>query len=232
MSAALLEGAAAVFFDAVGTLIHPEPSAAAVYAAVGRRFGSRLEESEIAVRFRAAFQREDEADRAAGLRTSEARELARWRSIVRDVLDDVSDSEACFQELFAHFARAEAWRCAPETKVILEALSARGYLLGIASNFDRRLRDVIAHLPELRPIRRLVISSEIGWRKPTAAFFAAVCQLADAAPERIVYVGDDLANDYQGGRAAGLRVVLLSPFDRPPLPAADRIKTLRDLLQS
>ena len=32
----------AVFFDAVGTLIHPEPAAATVYARIGQRFGTRL----------------------------------------------------------------------------------------------------------------------------------------------------------------------------------------------
>ena len=47
----------AVFFDAVGTLIHPQPSAAAVYAAVGRRFGTRRTEEEIAARFPTAFAR-------------------------------------------------------------------------------------------------------------------------------------------------------------------------------
>ena len=35
-------GVRAVFFDAVGTMIHPDPPAATVYARVGRRFGSRL----------------------------------------------------------------------------------------------------------------------------------------------------------------------------------------------
>src|SRR5207302_1039003 len=47
----------AVFFDAVGTLIHPEPPAGAVYAEVGRRHGSRLTAAEIARRFAAAFRR-------------------------------------------------------------------------------------------------------------------------------------------------------------------------------
>src|SRR4051794_29016008 len=36
----------AVVFDAVGTLIHPEPSAAAVYTAFGRQFGSCLGREE------------------------------------------------------------------------------------------------------------------------------------------------------------------------------------------
>ncbi len=90
-----------VFFDAVGTLIHPEPSAPAVYAAVGRRFGSRLDVETIARRFRDAFRRQETIDRLAGWRTDEGRELARWPAIVAETLADIADPEACFRELYA-----------------------------------------------------------------------------------------------------------------------------------
>src|SRR5207253_3715625 len=61
-----LTGVRAVVFDAVGTLITPDPPAPAVYAEVGRKFGSRLGVEVIAARFRAAFRAGEETDRAAG----------------------------------------------------------------------------------------------------------------------------------------------------------------------
>jgi putative hydrolase of the HAD superfamily len=199
----------AVFFDAVGTLIHPEPSAAAVYAAVAGSLGSRLTEAEIAARFRAAFAREEAFDRANGLRTGEERERRRWRHIVAAVLPDVCDGERCFEELFAHFARPGAWRCDPQAAAVLAELERRGYVLGMASNYDSRLRTVAAGLPELRPLRHLVISSEVGWRKPAPEFFAALCERTELAPAEILLVGDDRVNDYDGATAAGLRAVLV-----------------------
>jgi putative hydrolase of the HAD superfamily len=222
---------AVVFFDAVGTLIHPKPSAPAMYAAVGRRFGSRLDETALTARFRAAFRRQEEADYAAGLHTSEEREIARWRAIVLEVLDDVPDPEACFQELYAHFARPDAWRCTAGTKEVLHALSARGHVLGLASNFDRRLHYLVEALPPLRSIRHLVISSEIGWRKPAANFYAEMCRQAGSPAQEILYVGDDFANDYEGARAAGLRAVLLAPRDRAAVPAEATLESLTDLLR-
>src|SRR5262249_18497827 len=130
----------AVFFDAVGTLLHPEPSAAAVYTAVGRRFGSTLAEAEVSQRFRAAFRRQEELDRAVhGLRTSEEREAQRWRAIVAEVLEDVRDAEGCFATLYDHFARPDAWRLDPGVGEVLRVLSERGLVLGVCSNFDRRL---------------------------------------------------------------------------------------------
>ena len=67
----------AIYFDAVGTLIHPEPAAHRVYSEAGRRHGSLLSPEEIRVRFGHAFRRQEEADRTSGWRTSEARETLR-----------------------------------------------------------------------------------------------------------------------------------------------------------
>ena len=219
-----------IFFDAVGTLIHPEPSAPSVYTAVGRRFGSRLDEAGIAIRFRAAFRRQEEVDYAAGLRTSEGREVGRWRTIVREVLDDVTDAEACFEELYEHFARPDAWACAPETAEVLGALSSRGHVLGIASNFDHRLHGLLQQLPALRPVQHLVISSEVGWRKPAREFFTEMCRQARAPGEQILYVGDDPINDYDGARAAGLQAVLLDPHHRASIPPPARLASLSNIL--
>src|SRR5262249_12988679 len=155
----------AVFFDVVGTLLHPEPSAAAVYASVGRRWGSTLSAAEIGRRFRAAFAAEEERDRAHGLRTDEGREFARWRDLVGVVLDDVGDPAGCFAELWEHFRRPSGWRADPDGLAAVRRLAGCGVVLGLASNFDRRLRDVLEGFPELRALPHVVISSEVGWRK-------------------------------------------------------------------
>jgi putative hydrolase of the HAD superfamily len=222
-------GVRAVYFDAVGTLIYPDPSAPAVYAAVGRARGSRLDVPEIAARFRAAFRREEEEDRRLDLRTSEEREARRWRRIVAAVLDDVADPEGCFQELFAYFAQPDAWRCAPEAGEVLRELARRGYQLGLASNYDSRLRRVAAGRPELEPVRHLVISSEVGWRKPAGEFFAALCRVAGLPPEQVALVGDDRVNDHDGARAAGLRPIFFDPDGRNG-ELMPRIGALRELL--
>lgn len=221
----------AIFFDAVGTLLHPEPPAAEVYAAVGRRLGSRRTPADVAARFAAAFQREEEFDRRHGLRTSEERETRRWRNIVAFALDDAARPEQCFQELFEHFARPESWRCPPEAAGVLNHLHQRGYTLGLASNYDGRLRRVLAGRPELERLRHLVISAEVGWRKPAAEFFQALTRVAGGPADAVLYVGDDLDNDYHAARAAGMQAVLFDPRGRVPT-ADDRIARLDELLHN
>jgi putative hydrolase of the HAD superfamily len=216
----LPDGVRAVAFDAVGTLIAPDPPPPAVYRDVGRRYGSRLELATIRDRFRAAFRREEERDRATGWRTDDAREQDRWRRIVAAVLDDVTNLEACFRELWDHFARPAAWGCLPGAGAMLADLARRGYTLGIASNFDRRLRTVVAGLPELAPVRHIVISAEVGWRKPAPAFFAALVAAVGCAPGEVLLVGDDYENDYAGATAAGLRAVLLDSDAQAPAETA------------
>jgi putative hydrolase of the HAD superfamily len=219
-----------IFFDAVGTLIHPEPSAIDVYDTVGRSFGSRLHRAAIQERFRSAFRRQEDYDREHGYRTDHDREVLRWRTIVGEVLDDVTDVDACFQALFDHFARPDAWRCAPDAEAILRDLVERGFGLGLASNFDKRLHAVVDGLPQLRPLDRRVVSAEVGFRKPDGRFFEKVCAAADAEPEQILVVGDDFTNDYKGAVAAGLSAVLCDPRGDFRDGATVRIGALGELL--
>jgi putative hydrolase of the HAD superfamily len=218
----------AIAFDAVGTIIAPEPPVAVVYRAVGVKYGSRLTAEAIHSRFSAAFRAEDARDRAAGWRTDAAREVERWRRIVAAVLDDVADQDACFRALWDHFSRAASWRCLPGAGSVLAELSSRGLTVGLASNFDSRLRAVVAGLPELAAIGPIVVSAEVGWRKPAAEFFAAVTKAFDCSPEEVLLAGDDFENDYAGATTAGLRAVLLDPTGRPGIVS---ISELADLVR-
>lgn len=220
----------AIYFDAVGTVLHPQPSAGAVYAEIGQRFGTALAPAEIHRRFVAAFRAEEEVDARAGHRTDETRELQRWRNIVAIVLDDVADREGCFDALYDHFAQPTAWVADPAAAPVLEALGRAGYQVGLATNFDHRLRSVLTGLPALAEVQHVVISSEVGWKKPAPPFFACLGEHCGLAPEKILLVGDDWDNDYRGGRAAGLHARLLDPASRYPVPAEHRLTSLLELI--
>ncbi len=205
----------AVFFDAVGTLLFPDPSAPVMYAAVARGHGLAISADEVRTRFVDAFRAEEEVDRAAGWRTSDAREEERWRAVVRASLPDVPDGEACFRKLYAHFALSGAWRVNPDAAAVFRTLSDRGVRLGLASNYDYRLLSVVEGLPALGPLLgSVVVSSHVGVRKPGAAFFDAVERAAGCDRDAILFVGDDVENDYEGATAAGLRAVLLDERGR------------------
>lgn len=224
----LLAGIKAVAFDAVGTLINPAPAAPVVYESVGSRYGSRLSVSDIAIRFRSAFESEEMRDEALRWRTSPTREVERWRQIVASVFGDQIDLDACFRELWDHFARPDAWSCLSGIEMLPE-LSRASIRLAIASNFDSRLRSVIAGMPELQFSGPIVISAEVGWRKPASEFFAALCRALECEANEVLLVGDDYANDYAGAKAIGLRSVLLDPLGQAG-PDVRAIRSLTDLV--
>jgi len=205
----------AVFFDAVGTLLHPRPSAPTVYAAVAARYGLALSPADVRERFIAAYLREEAADVSANWLTSEVRERERWHTIVCETLVGASDPEACYRELFDHFARPQAWEPDADAHAVLSALAAHGLVLGMGSNYDARLWSVLAGFPQFDVLKpRVLVSSEVGVRKPGSGFFIELARAAGCAPAEVLFVGDDFENDYAGATAAGLNAVLLDPNDR------------------
>lgn len=200
-----------IVFDAVGTLLTPRPAVADAYHSAGRRFGSRLTRDEIDRRFKSAFRDSEircfPGDRRG--RTSEPEESARWRWIVQQVLPDVTDGDACFSELWNHFAEPASWNVYDDVGPTLTALCRSGYQLAMASNFDSRLHRICESFAVLRPIPLRLVSSEVGFRKPAADFYRAILSACQAAPEEVLVVGDDLGGDVEGPRACGMASIWL-----------------------
>jgi putative hydrolase of the HAD superfamily len=217
-----------VLFDAVGTLIAPHPSVAEVYQAAGRRFGSRLEIDQVRSRFREAFGRQEQLD-AADARTSEERERRRWQTIVAEVFCDVGDARKLFESLWDHFAQAAHWKWFDDVPRVVQRLRDCGVRWGVASNFDARLATIINGLSPLSSCEHLFVSSRLGCRKPSVAFFQAIERSLGLPPEQLLLVGDDLENDYHGARAAGWQAVLLDRDAAAPADVEHRITSLAEL---
>lgn len=225
-----LDGIRAIAFDAVGTLLFPNPGAGTVYAVVAARHGLAVNPAEIGPKLWARFRIEEETDRAKGWVTSEQREETRWRSIVFAALPGAT--EKLFQELFLHFSQPSAWSVPPDAAEVLAELQRLGFLLGMASNYDSRLTTVVNGTLALAPVReRLVISSLVGVRKPGPEFFSkGVLPVLGVPAGEILFVGDDHENDYVGATAAGMRAVLLDPKGKYP-QLGERVAGLRELIE-
>jgi putative hydrolase of the HAD superfamily len=210
----------AIVFDAVGTLIYPDPPVAVVYQDHGRRFGCDLPLDEVRRRFARAFAAEEERDRqAGGDRTSEDRERRRWRRIVTDVFPAAREPDGLFDSLWTHFAQARHWRLFDDVPPLWQALKRRGLQLAVASNFDARLFSIAAGLPPLDRASGVFVSSQLGWRKPAPAFFEAIAAALGCAADDLLMVGDSVANDCQAARAAGWQAVLMERTS-PALPGS------------
>jgi putative hydrolase of the HAD superfamily len=204
-----------IVFDAVGTLIRPVPSVAEAYTATAARQGVELPVEVVRARFQVHFEKDGVSGNAGALSTDEATERWRWRKIVMGVLPEIPHVDLAFDELWEHFSSPGSWRCFPDVNPALRGLSAQGVALCVGSNFDGRLRRVVQGLPELAGcLDSLVISSEVGFRKPHPSFYHAACARLGLPPERVLFVGDDLENDVLGAIRAGLSGMLLERTGR------------------
>lgn len=222
-------------FDAGGTLIHPDPPVPVVYAHAAARYGIQVSAADLDRKFREAFQNSESVESTGKLggesqRTSEAAELQRWRWIVRECLGDFAGFDDCFAELFAWFARPEAWACYPDVRPALARFQAAGWTMGLASNFDARLHAICAATPELARLNPRWISSEVGYRKPAPEFFAAIGATCGYRPGELLMIGDDPIADVAGARAAGWQAVLIDRKSRHGSNGFSSLAELADLL--
>ncbi len=195
-----------ILFDAVGTLIEPMPSAGEIYRDFGRRYDCARSDFNHDARLLLAMRQVAISMRQQrDLQTDEAFEYECWRQVVREVFEERSHSEAdqLFADLWEHFSLPQHWRLFPDVEPTFAALRHRGYRLGIASNFDGRLRGVCLALPPLHQVDHLFISSQVGWSKPAAGFYQAIEHISQVAPQRILLVGDDCDSDHLAPRGHG-----------------------------
>ncbi len=229
----------AVSFDAAGTLFHPVAAIGELYARVAARHHVAIDATILHARFRAAFHAAPPlafpAMPPAALR---ARERAWWHAIVRQVFADVAfrDFDAYFDDLFAFFASADAWRADPDAALLLARLRARDLRILVVSNFDARVRGVLAALGLAALVDTITISSEAGAAKPDPGIFLTALATASAAgaplrPSEVLHVGDTAREDLPAARAAGLDVVLVGDESlAAEAPDATCVRRLADAL--
>jgi putative hydrolase of the HAD superfamily len=96
----------------------------------------------------------------------------------------------------------------PGTSEMLAALK-RTYRLGVLSNFTHApaAKGILERLGLLSYLDVVLISGELGYRKPHPQVFQALWQQFGVPKEQVAFVGDDLDADITGSQAAGLQPI-------------------------
>ena len=101
---------------------------------------------------------------------------------------------------------------------LLETLHGR-YRLGLLSNFtDRRpVQRVLERDGLAAHLDAVVVSADVGYRKPQPAIFEHALEAVGATAERTLFVGDDPNDDIEGAKAVGMRTAWVKPGAEAPL---------------
>lgn len=96
----------------------------------------------------------------------------------------------------------------PGTKEMLRALQSR-YPLGLLSNFTHgpAAREILKRTGLLPYFKTILISGELGFRKPHPMVFEKLVERLGTDKDRTIYIGDDPAPDIHGAKEAGLRPI-------------------------
>jgi REG-2-like HAD superfamily hydrolase len=205
----------AVFFDAGGTLLRTAEPVGRTYARLAGHYGWQAEEEPLEQGFRSAWKKR--IVEGAGADGTLGREG--WKKILRASVEAGGMPEGFpfgdyFEEVYAHFARPDAWRDFPETEAVLERLQRLGIRIGILSNWDPRLRRVLAGFGWSERLDPVLISEEVGAEKPAAMIFRKAEAAAGLGAAQCALVGDDPISDQRGAEGAGWRWALVARPDK------------------
>ena len=203
----------AVLFDATGTLIELAEPVGETYARVAAAHGAPISAWRLGDAFQRVLRSASPLDYARAPEPLLTAERAWWRDLVRQVFlaaDSavrVGDFDACFEDLWRHFGSGTAWRPRGGAPQALAALRSAGLATAVVSNFDGRLRGVLADLG-LAPLLDLVLlASDARAAKPDPALLRAALERLGCAPGEAALAGDDPARDLEPARRLGLVAV-------------------------
>lgn len=242
-----------VLFDAGDTLLAPAPSFQGRFVAVAAAHGLPLEEAAVD----AAIAEAVRAVEWPSDWTDPATQRGFWVGFYRQVLAALGhngpagsasvqhrpigpraprrggpDGEELAEALFAAFSDPAGYRLFDDVRPALEALAGRGLKLGVVSNFEPWLEDVLALEGVDHLFAAVAISGKLGVAKPDPEIFLAALTEAGADPAATVHVGDQPANDVAAARAVGITPVLIDRFARHPDPdGAHRVEDLTGLVR-
>jgi putative hydrolase of the HAD superfamily len=134
--------------------------------------------------------------------------------------------------LFEEQPKRNLWRRPiPGMLELVDELVAGDFPVGVVSNAEGGLADLIAELGWTRRFVCVADSGRIGVEKPARGIFAWAAEHLGVPIEAVVHVGDSRAADVEGALAAGQRAVWFGPA-AGEIPGSDeRVGRARDAVE-
>jgi putative hydrolase of the HAD superfamily len=159
-----------------------------------------------------------------------------WRQALRQ--SEGTDDEALAIEMACEYGKRRSSEIAlfPDALETLAALRERGICLALITNGLQMTHIEKVERLGLEPeFDHVLIADAVGYFKPDRRIFEQALLLCGCRAAEAVMVGDDLYNDIEGARLAGITGFWYNPTGQPlpehvPAPAGGELRTLRALL--
>ena len=134
------------------------------------------------------------------------------RTLARLGLDEREAQPLAERLSRAHMAGVRRVTWTPEERAWAVRRMAPFYRLGLLSNFDdsRTGREILLDTGVSHLFEAVIISADLGLRKPNPRIFAHMLGMLGVAPGEILFVGDTPEHDVAGAMRAGMRTAWIA----------------------
>jgi len=222
-----------VFLDAGETILHPHPSFPELFARTCREHGYTVSPEEVApvlygmVRDMGAVAAEIGVSAPS---TTVAGSYALWTHIYRRCLEGLGiPVDTLPDELYKVFSDSATYRLYPDALPAVDKLRAEGYRVGLISNFEGWLEEMLVELQAGDVFEVSIISGLVGVEKPDPRIYEIALEQAGVRPDAAVHVGDSIRLDVEPATSVGLKAVLLDRSGAHPDAGWPTIRSLDEL---
>jgi HAD superfamily hydrolase (TIGR01509 family) len=129
---------------------------------------------------------------------------------------------AWLPDLWDDHMRFNYWSLVPDGLArALEQVRGRGIKVAVVSNSEGRLDELFVELGVRAQIDLLLDSGKVGIEKPDPRIFRMALDAFGVTGAAALHLGDSIATDVIGARAAGIRVALIDPHGQSAGRALD-----------
>ncbi len=154
-----------------------------------------------------------------------------WWMYYTQLFSDISlKDDALRDQLVTNIRDSGNWdQIPPGTRAQLEQIAGL-YPIGVISNADGRIEDVLRRCGIADCFQSITDSGLVGFEKPHPQIFRHALQSLHAKPEQSLYVGDVYSVDYLGATGAGMQAVLMDVSGAYANKGVARVESLDELL--
>lgn len=222
-----------VFFDAGETLLRPYPSFPELLSQICSEHGYEVApERASEVQQRLAPHLVELADETGIDKPSLDPEHSRifWTHLYRRITGELGiEDEALVETLFARFSHPSSYKLFDDALPCLTELQRQGHRLGLISNFEGWLQEMLVEFEVGHLFEVSVISGFEGMEKPERGLYDLALERAGVSGANAVHIGDSPKMDIEPAREVGMTPVLLDRYNRYPDAPEPRVSSLEEV---
>lgn len=211
----LLKQLKLVTFDVTNTLLKFKVPPGQAYGEIARNYGFTGKDEDLLQRFLDKYNDMSIQHPNFGRQTNLSWKEW-WREVVRYTfrgqLPDSTNVEIIANKLINEYKSEDQWTCVDGSIKLIKLLRERNLVIGIISNFDPRLHEILHNIKIKQHFDFVLTSYEVGYCKPDVRIFECAIKKCgiDIAPNMCLHIGDDMQKDYEGAIAAGWHGLLVN----------------------